>query len=180
MCYYVLLCLKIIVTTIYFMDRWFIHSNIHKLIQYIRTWLPCIREYDQIRSGLRLTATNDELINAALDIINRLSGSKQKKEPFDKEKALQLLKQIEDEFEHKYGDNGNANESKDDDKDDNDDDDNFFIYGDNVDDVDDSQIINGASQIQERDLGERGRTFQRKPKRKLHTITYYYILLHTM
>ena len=94
------------------MDRGFTHSHIHKLIQYIRTILPSIRQYDQIRSGLRIDANNEDIYEAAKRLIDRISGKLKAQRPIDKERVLRILNEIEAEYENKDGDSKDADQEE--------------------------------------------------------------------
>ena len=66
--------------TVYFMDRGFMHSSLHKLCKGVKTMLPCVRGVDELRSGLRINASDEDIVKAALAVVRKLPGKLKKLE----------------------------------------------------------------------------------------------------
>ena len=79
------------------MDRGFSHSNIHRLVNYVKTVQPNNRNTSEARTGLRLHSTNEEFVEVAKKIVKKISGKNQKKQvdALESEELTQYLSQIQ-------------------------------------------------------------------------------------
>ena len=105
------MCLSI-EESVYFMDRGFMHSSLHKLCKGVKTMLPCVKGVDDICSGLRINATDDKIVAAAKRIIRALPGKKLK-EATDRVDP-ELIKDVVKETRQKMKDQGFRLENDDD------------------------------------------------------------------
>ena len=91
------------------MDRGFAQSDLHQLIEEVSTCMPSLKSYGEIRSGMKLDMSKDELIQCAKNMVKKMLRKSQRKN-FEKNVDDTEINNMLEELESKWGEPGGDTE----------------------------------------------------------------------